>query len=77
MVALCTCLACCSLSFISAGYAHKLFLVRSGESLSVYGFMVVGWYALLQAGSLVRCVWCDGRHNTSVEMALEIILQEL
>jgi hypothetical protein len=38
MVALCTCLACCSLSFVSAGYVHKLFLVRSEESLSVLGF---------------------------------------
>jgi hypothetical protein len=27
MVVLCMCLACFSLSFVSAGYAHKLFLV--------------------------------------------------
>jgi hypothetical protein len=27
-------------------------------------FLVVGWYALLQAGSLVRGVRCGGRHTT-------------
>jgi hypothetical protein len=32
---LCTCLACCSLSFVSVGYAYKLFLIQSGESLLV------------------------------------------
>jgi hypothetical protein len=42
MVALCTYLDYHSLSFVSAGYAYKLFLVRSGESLSVFGFLVVG-----------------------------------
>jgi hypothetical protein len=35
-VVLCTGLACCSLSFVSVGCAYKLFLVRSGVSLSVF-----------------------------------------
>jgi hypothetical protein len=30
----------------------------------VFGFLVVECYALLQAGSLVRCVRCGGRHTT-------------
>jgi hypothetical protein len=53
MVVLCTCLACCSLCFVSVGYAYKLILTQSGESLSVFGFSVVGCYALLQAGSFL------------------------
>jgi hypothetical protein len=62
-VALCTCLACCSLSFVSIGYAYKLFVVQSGEYCRFW-FLVVGWYALLQAGSLVQWVRCGGRHTT-------------
>jgi hypothetical protein len=51
MVVLCTCVDCRSLSSVSAGYAYKFFLVRSEESLPVFGFLVVEQYALLQAGS--------------------------
>jgi hypothetical protein len=36
MVVLCTCLACRSMSCISVGYGYKLFLIESGESLSVF-----------------------------------------
>jgi hypothetical protein len=41
MVVLCADLACCSLSFVSAGCTYKLFLVRSGESRLVFGSWMV------------------------------------
>jgi hypothetical protein len=47
---------CCSLSFVRAGCAYNLFLVRSRQSLSD---LVVGWCVLLHAGlfSAVCPLW--------------------